>query len=122
LASNVIFKEFSADISDLFSALDIYALSSKSEGFCRSLLEAMSSGLPIIATRISEIEEAVIDNKNGLLVDFMDIKTMAFSILALSKNVTKRIEIGLCNRSAVERKFSLVSHTKKIENLYLSII
>jgi glycosyltransferase involved in cell wall biosynthesis len=122
LDSNVIFQEFSDEILNLFSALDIFALSSKSEGFCRSLLEAMSCGLPIIATKISEIEEALINKENGILVDFMDTKTMASAIITLCKNVTMRREIGSRNRSAVEKKFSLISHTKTIECLYLRVI
>jgi glycosyltransferase involved in cell wall biosynthesis len=122
LESSVIFQEYSDEISNLLTGLDIFALSSKSEGFCRSLLEAMSSGLPIIATKISEIEEAIIDNKNGILVNFMDIATMASAIITLSKNATMRKEIGSRNRLNVEKKFSLASHTKKIECLYLSLI
>jgi glycosyltransferase involved in cell wall biosynthesis len=82
----------------------------------------MSSGLPVIATKISEIEEAIVDNKNGIVVDFMDIATMASAIITLSKNATMRKEIGSRNRLDVEKNFSLDSHTKKIECLYLSLI
>jgi glycosyltransferase involved in cell wall biosynthesis len=122
LQSDVIFHEFSDKIPNILSALDIFALSSKSEGFCRSLLEAMSCGLPIIATKISEIEEAIIDKKNGILVDFMDVETMASAIITLCKNDNMRKEIGIRNRSVVDKKFNLVSHAKAIESLHLSII
>ena len=63
----------------------------------------MSSGLPIIATKICEIEEALIDNKNGMLVEFMDIAAIASAIITLSKNVTLHREIGCRNRSTVEK-------------------
>jgi glycosyltransferase involved in cell wall biosynthesis len=119
LHSNVIFHEFSDEIPNILSALDIYALSSKSEGFCRSLLEAMSSGLPIIATRISEIEEAIIENKNGILVDFMDIEKMASAIITLCKNETMRNEIGRNNRLTVDRNFTkLKSNSEYSSFLY----
>jgi len=122
LNSNVIFHEFSDEIEGLFSALDIFVLSSKSEGFCRSLLEAMSCSLPVIATKISEIEEAIVDNKNGILVDFMNIEKMTNAIITMCNNKSMRMEFSARNRSDVEKKFSLVSHSNAIEQLYLSSI
>ena len=121
LHSNIIFREFTDDISKILSGIDIFVLSSKSEGFCRSLLEAMSCGLPIIATRLSEIEEAIIDTKNGLLVDFMNIEKMSSAVIMLCKSKRLCNEIGTYNRLVAERKFSLITHVKSIESIYLNI-
>lgn len=120
--SNVIFQKFSKDISNILSALDIFVLSSKSEGFSRSLLEAMSCGLPVIGTKISENKEAIVDNKNGLLVDFMDINKMALAIITLYKNEIMCKKIGSYNRSLVEKCFNLVSHANQIEFIYSDIL
>jgi glycosyltransferase involved in cell wall biosynthesis len=122
LNNDVIFMNYSAKIVEIFSALDIFVLPSRREGFSRSLLEAMSIGLPIIATKISAIEEALVDNKNGILVDFMNTKKMAFAILALCKNAALRKEMGLRNRLLADKRFSLASHTKRIESLYFGVI
>jgi glycosyltransferase involved in cell wall biosynthesis len=118
LHSNVIFQEFSYEIPNIFSGLDIFALSSKSEGFCRSLLEAMSCGLPIIASKIEEIEEAVIDKKNAILVDINDTNKMAFAIIKLCADSSLRKEIGMLNRNVAVKQFSLSSHTSAIESIY----
>jgi glycosyltransferase involved in cell wall biosynthesis len=122
LESSIIFHEFSDDIPNILSALDIFALSSRSEGFCRSLLEAMSCGLPIIATRISEIEEAITEKKNGILVDFMKIDQMASAIMSLCQNKMMRDEIGKRNRLKAQRYFNLDGHSKTMEALYLNIL
>jgi glycosyltransferase involved in cell wall biosynthesis len=122
LDSEVIIKEFTNNIQNILSALDIYVLSSKSEGFCRSLLEAMSCGLPIIATKIGEIEEAIIDKQNGFLVNHMDTDEMAAIIIELCQNTSMRDQIGTLNRSIVNKKFNLIEHKNKIQALYLKSI
>jgi glycosyltransferase involved in cell wall biosynthesis len=122
LNENVIIKNYSQNIREIFSAIDTLALPSQREGFSRSMLEAMSCGLPILATKISEVEEAIIDNKNGILVEYMDIEKMASAIIKLCNSKSMRNEIGTRNRLIVDRKFNLISHAKAIGSLYFSII
>lgn len=122
LQSDIVFKEYSNKIPNILSALDIYVLSSKSEGFSRSLLEAMSCGLPIIATKIIEIEEAIVNEKNGVLVEYMDTKKMAAAIVRLCKNHPMREDIGSRNRLVAKKKYSLLAHTNAIQSIYLNII
>ena len=54
LNGDVIFLDYSERILEILSALDVFVLPSQREGFSRSLLEAMSIGLPVLATKISE--------------------------------------------------------------------
>jgi glycosyltransferase involved in cell wall biosynthesis len=122
LDSDVMLNEFTNKIPNVLSALDIYVLSSQSEGFCRSLLEAMSCELPIIATKISEIEEAITDHKNGYLVDFMDTDSMADVIVKLCRDQSMRSNIGTLNRLTAVKKYSLVEHTNKIQSIYYKTI
>jgi glycosyltransferase involved in cell wall biosynthesis len=122
LKSHVIFHKFSSDIIPILSAIDIFVLTSKSEGFCRSLLEAMSCSLPVIATRISEIEEAIVDKSNGILVDLNDSENLASAIISLCTNDRLRNEIGVTNRSLVHQNFDLNLHAKAIQSLYSQII
>ena len=122
IKSDIIYKNYRPDIKKLLTAIDVIALPSKREGFSRSMLEAMSCGLPIIGTKLSEIEEAIVDNKNGILVDFMNIEKMTLAIITLCQNKTLRKAFGALNRSIVERKFNLIFHVKLIESLYFSMI
>ena len=118
LSSNVIFREFSDKIPNIFSALDIFALTSKSEGFCRSLLEAMMCGLPVIASKIDEIEEAVVDQKNAILVNINDIEKMASAIIRLCEDSFLRKKMGILNRNIAVKQFSLSTHVASIESIY----
>ena len=118
LHSNVIFHKFSDEIPNILSGLDIFVISSKSEGFCRSLLEAMSCGLPIIASKINEIEEAVGDKKNAILVGINDIDEMVSAIIKLCEDSSLRYEMGMLNRKIVVKQFSLSSHVVAVESIY----
>jgi glycosyltransferase involved in cell wall biosynthesis len=119
LEKKVIFMGFTRSINDIYTALDVFVLTSKREGFSRSILEAMSANLPIVATHLQEIEEAVIDNQNGLLVDYGDIENLAFAIRRLTENAPLRSQMGKANRQKAIEKFSLEFHARSIERLYL---
>jgi glycosyltransferase involved in cell wall biosynthesis len=118
LQGSVLFEDYSENVQALLSAMDVFVLSSRSEGFSRALLEAMSSGLPVLATRISEIEEAVADQENALLINFGDIESMASAILTLSKDGALRKSMGEKNRERAVEKFDLKAHSFAVENLY----
>ena len=121
LNGDAIFLDYSERILEILSALDVFVLPSQREGFSRSLLEAMSIGLPVLATKISEIEEAVSDNGNALLVDYNDVEEMAFGIIKLCEDEELRKNMGKSNRNRVIEKFNLRSHTKSIETIYQSL-
>ncbi len=122
IKERIIYKSFCTNIEEILSTIDVFVLASEREGFSRSMLEAMSCSLPIIATKISEIEEAIIDNQNGLLVEFKNHKKMASAILTFYKNENLRKEIGARNRLAVDRKYNIISHAKEFGSLYSSFI
>jgi glycosyltransferase involved in cell wall biosynthesis len=122
IGNKIIFKYYRPNIQEILSALDVFVLPSTREGFSRSILEAMSCSLPIIATKISEIEEAITDKQNGILVDFMDKEKMAGAIIKLCNNESMRKEIGKGNQLVVDRKFNLFSHAKAVESIYINIL
>jgi len=118
LRDSVLFQDYSENVRALLSAMDVFALSSKSEGFSRALLEAMSSALPILATRISEIEEAVADPENARLIGFGDVQSMASAIVTLANDEALREKMGEKNRERAVEKFDLKAHAGAVENLY----
>lgn len=118
----VIFREHTYRIAEIYPALDIFVLSSKREGFSRSLLEAMSTGFPVIATRLTEIEEAVVDGENGYLVKYDDVQGLAQAALKLAKDKGLCEVMGALNRKKVEQEFSLISHARSIESVYSRIL
>ena len=122
LIDDVIFMNYTEKIDEIFSALDIFVLSSKREGFSRSLLEAMSFGLPILATKIDEIEEAVISGKNAILMNFGDVENLASGIIKLYENKKLREKMGIKNCKRLSEKFNLQLHSEAVTNIYHELL
>ena len=69
----------------LLFASDIGVLSSKAEGFANAILEYMAAGLPVVATDVGGVREAIRRRRNGLLVPSGDDEKMAEGIIRLLK-------------------------------------
>jgi glycosyltransferase involved in cell wall biosynthesis len=78
----------------------------------------MSCGLPIIASKIEEIQEAVVDKRNAILVDINDTDKMVSAIITLCEDSSLRNEMGISNRKIAVKQFSLPSHIVAIESIY----
>ena len=122
LQKDIILMDYTPKIIDIISALDVFVLPSKREGFSRAMLEAMSCRLPIIASKIEEIEEAVVNSKNGILINISDIEDMADAIIRLYKNSSLREQMGVLNRKIVKKRFNETSHIQGIELIYKKIV
>ena len=77
LQDAVHFIGFRQDISALLNGLDVFVLSSVSEGFSLATVQAMACGIPVVATRSGGPEEIVSDGFNGILVDVQDKSQLA---------------------------------------------
>lgn len=122
LDGHVHFQDFYENIRNVFSGLDVFVLPSSREGFSRSLLEAMSVGLPVLASRIGEIEEAVTDAINAILVDFNDLEGMASAIIKLTEDERLRSRLAGKNRKRAMENFDLQSHARSIEGVYSKLL
>jgi glycosyltransferase involved in cell wall biosynthesis len=107
------FLGFRNDIPNLLKAIDLFVLSSHLEGLCTSLLDAMASKLPIVATRTGGIPEAVEDGVNGILVPPRDSSALADAIFNLYKNRNLLVEMG---ERGYERAKKLFSVERMVEN------
>jgi glycosyltransferase involved in cell wall biosynthesis len=95
------------DIADLLVAADIFVLSTRSEGLPLSILEAMSAGLPVVASRVGGIPELVVDGETGLLVPPGDPSSLATAIERLMEEPALRDRLGAAGRARVEELFDL---------------
>jgi len=83
------------DIPQLLSAADMFVLPSRWEGLSIALLEGMMAKLPILATKVEGVEEAVQDSVNGLLVAPGDVQALGKGIIQLLSNPQMRKQMGL---------------------------
>jgi sugar transferase (PEP-CTERM/EpsH1 system associated) len=110
------------DVADILRTMDIFVLPSRSEGMCNALLEAMATGLPIVATAVGGNTELVQDGFNGLLVPPNDENNMVNVLNYLLEDVSGiRKRLGLNARQRAEREFSLHRMVRAYESLYLSV-
>ena len=88
---------FRDDIPAVMSSFDVFALSSQYEGFGLVLLEAMTAGKPVVATKVSAIPEVVEDDVTGLLVPANDPDALSAAFMKL-ENVALRNKLGVEGR------------------------
>ena len=95
------------DVPEVMRALHCYVLPSLAEGISNTILEAMASGLPVIATRVGGNSELVVDGHTGLLVDSGDEQAMADAITTIATQPERAQAMGLAARQRVLQCFSL---------------
>ena len=110
------------DVADILHAMDIFVLPSRSEGVCNALLEAMATGLPIVATAVGGNTELIQDGATGLLVPSDDEDALVHALTMFLEDVSgMRGQIGMNARKRSEEVFSLRRMVKAYESLYLSL-
>jgi glycosyltransferase involved in cell wall biosynthesis len=105
------------DMPNVISKSTIVVLPSYREGLPKVLLEASSSGRPVITTNVAGCRDAIIDMRTGFLVEKYNAQDLADKIVTLSSNLDRCIQMGQSGRKLVEEKFSeklIVSHHMKV--------
>lgn len=118
LTDCVSFAGYMRDVRPALNAFDVYAITSQSEGFSISTVEAMAAGLPVVATRCGGPEEIIDDGQTGILVDNESPEAVAAAIENLRINDRWRGELGDAARIVVRRRFTLEAHLHAYEEVY----
>lgn len=105
------------DIPDIMRGLDCFVLPSLGEGISNTILEAMASGLPIIATAVGGNPELVLEGHTGHLVPAADPASLAHTIAELAKAPEKAHAMGNAGRKRIESQFSMTA----MVNSYLQV-
>ena len=98
--------------------LDIFALPSTWEGFGVSAVEASAVGLPVVASNIHGIPDAVIDGRTGLLVPSGDPGALADRLARLIDSPELRTKLGAAGREFVARNYDWASNVAQMQRLY----
>jgi len=113
---------FNKDVPAFLRSLDIFAFATRSEGFGQVLIEAMASGLPVVASQIPPLDEIVIDGKTGLLVEKDNPAAFARAIIELLQNPKTAIQMGRNGRRRVEERFTSIRMSAETISLYHRIL
>jgi sugar transferase (PEP-CTERM/EpsH1 system associated) len=106
------------DIPDIMQALDVFVLPSRNEGISNTILEALASGLPVIATAVGGNVELVEDGVNGMLVTPGDVAGMAQALLAYLDAPARIAEHGANARQWAEQRFSIPAMAEAYATVY----
>ncbi|MEP7002472.1 MAG: glycosyltransferase [bacterium] len=97
---------------------DVSVLCSLSEGFPNSLVEAMAAGVPIVATAVGGILDAVTDGENGLLVPTETPKELALALGTLLGDAALREKMGAAGRQRADERYQAGTAVKSLETMY----
>ena len=122
LTDRTVFLGTRNDVADILGALDVFVLPSIAEGISNTILEAMSSGLPVVASRVGGNPELVADNTTGVLFEPGDHEhlTRILSNYITNQGLTR--QHGQAGRKRVEDEFSLEIMVQKYDELYSSLM
>ena len=107
LERHVFLAGFRADALEITKGLDLFVLSSVTEGRCTALMEAMAAGKAVVATNAGSIPEAMVDGQTGYLVAPRDHRAMADRIVVLLKNERLRAQMGAAAQARARERFTV---------------
>ncbi|MBI5469514.1 MAG: glycosyltransferase [Deltaproteobacteria bacterium] len=108
------------DVERLLSIFDVFVLSSLSEGLPLTLLEAMASGRPIIATGVGGIPEVIENGVDGIIVPPGNTESLAKAITGLLNDRDRALKMGVMAKRKFDLRFSLDGMIRRYEEIYAS--
>jgi len=106
----------------LFNEMDLFVLPSLGEGISNTILEAMASGLPVIATNVGGNPELVLEGKTGMLVSPKTPDELADKIIDFHEQPDLFHEYGKAAKKRIEKEFSLDAMVARYISVYDDMI
>jgi glycosyltransferase involved in cell wall biosynthesis len=120
IVEHTLFLDARHDIPELLRIFDVFVLSSFREGTSVSLLEAMGTGLPVVATNVGGNPEVVVDQGTGYLTPSDQEQEMAAKVIALLQDQEMRRKLGQAGQQRVRTMFSLEKMVKTYTDFYIT--
>ena len=102
----------------LLDSASVFVLPSHFEALPMAVLEAMAAGLPVVATRVGGIPDAVVDGREGLLFEPRDTAALAAAIEGLLADPARRAAMGAAARRRAQETFSAEAIVPRIESIW----
>ena len=107
------------DVHLIMRGLDAYVLPSLAEGVSNTILEAMATGLPVIATDVGGNAELVVNLETGVVIPSEDVEAMASALVSMSCQRAQTALMGQRARQQAQQRFSLSAMTTAYVDLYM---
>ncbi len=118
IQEHVRFLGYRPDAEAVLAAADLFVLSSESEGLSNTILEAMASGQPVVATRVGGADELVVDGVTGRLVPAKSPRDLADAVREILSDPVLREAMGRAGRARAESEFSLDLMLERYQTMY----
>lgn len=118
LQHRILLPGFVEDSPSFLADLDLFVLSSHSEGHPMVLLEAMAMGLPVVATDIAGVRDTITDGVDGRLVPVTDVPALTAAIKSILADRDAARRLGRKARKRIERDFTVERMVQRTEVLY----
>jgi len=122
LKDNVLLTGYRSDIPDMLRCADALVLCSQTESAPLTLLEAMSSGIPVVATKVGGIPEIVEEGYNGHLVPVKSPEEIAEKLILMNNRPERMREMGENARKTILEKYSVDRVLSMYEKVYSSLV
>lgn len=122
IEDKVEFKGERDDLPGVLACADAFVLTSQTESFGLSALEAMSCGTPVVATRVGGVPEVVTDGLSGLLADADDLDGIADRLRSLFLDRDRARAMGEAARIEAVERFDRLRVVSRYEDLYRRLI
>ncbi|MBK9574218.1 MAG: TIGR03088 family PEP-CTERM/XrtA system glycosyltransferase [Rhodoferax sp.] len=107
-----------SDVADVMRGLHAFALPSLAEGISNTILEAMASGLPVIATAVGGNADLVHQPDTGVVVPAANVEAMARELVRLANDPARSLKMGQAGRQRVLDRFSMQAMISTYQNVY----
>ena len=122
LTSKIRLAGFTSELDRFFPAFDLFVQSSRTEGFPCVNLEAMASGIPVVATAVGGVPEQIESERTGILVPPEDPEALASALDRLAADPEFRRMMGTAARTKVEKDFSCAAQAEAYADLYRQML
>ena len=117
-ADHVLFVGFQSEPLDYLACADVFVLPSRYEGISIAILEAMSAGLPVVATDVGGNREVVVPDETGIIVPLDDKRELLEGLLLLSRNLRLREQMSTNAFKRVRNHFNIRGAAEKYVKIY----
>ena len=122
ISEHFIFTDYQTDTTRFLHAFDVFVLSTHYEGFPLVNLEAMAQRIPIVATAVDGIPEAIVNGETGFLYEHENAEQLTAALAKLLSDAAYRKKIGDSGFEFVEKNFSSRKYAEDVLRVYRRIL